>query len=128
MKKCIVLLIAICMFMSSTHALAAINADAEFISASITLTSGKLVVYSANLYNEKENIYVFSADLYRKISADDWEFVCSLPVPSHVAHNVSSYGAYVDCSEYIGTGTYRVTATYDADGYQITRNSNERSF
>ena len=127
MKKCVILLV-VCMFMTSTCAFAAINADPVFVSASITLTSGKLVVYSANLYGDKESISVVSADLYREVAPDDWEFVCSLPVPSHVAHNVSSYGAYVDCSEYIGTGTYRVTATYDADGYQITRNSNERSF
>ena len=127
MKKCVILLV-VCMFMTSTCAFAAINADSVFVSASITLTSGKLVVYSANLYGDKESISVVSADLYREVAPDDWEFVCSLPVPSHVAHNVSSYGAYVDCSEYIGTGTYRVTATYDADGYQITRNSNERTF
>ena len=85
---------------------------------------------NVNIENGKDDIELeqVAQNLYKKISADDWEFVCSLPVPSHVAHNASSYGSYVDCSEYIGTGTYRVTATYDADGYQITRNSNERSF
>ena len=128
MKKLFAMILVLCAIISSTHAFAAINADPEFASASITLTSGKLVVYSANLNREKESISVVSANLYREVAPDEWEFVCSLPVPSHVAHNASSYGAYVDCSAYIGTGNYRVTATYDADGYQITRNSNERSF
>ena len=128
MKKFITLALVLHLCLMPLISLAAINADAEFRSASITLTSGKLVVYSANLYGDKESISVVSADLYREVAPDDWEFVCSLPVPSHVAHNVSSYGAYVDCSAYIGTGTFRITATYEADGYQITRNSNERSF
>jgi len=127
MKKLSVLIIAICMILSATSAFAAINADPEFASASITLTSRKLVVYSANLYDEKERIAVVNADLYIKVG-NDWSFVCSLPVPTHVQTDSSSYGASIDYSDYIGTGTYRVTATYDADGYQITRNSNERSF
>ena len=38
------------------------------------------------------------------------------------------YGASISYAAYIGSGTYRITATYEADGYQITRNSNERSF
>ena len=128
MKKFIVLLMALCLLVPAINASAAINADPEFISASITLTSGKLVVYSANVYDEKEYICVVSAALYRKTSTNDWEFMGSLPVPSYVAYNSAAYGAYVDCSAYIRSGTYRITATYDADGYQITRNSNERTF
>jgi len=128
MKRFITLVLIFCLLVPVISASAAINADPEFISASITLTSGKLVAYSANLYNEKESIFVVSADLYKEVSPDNWEFVCSLPVPSYVAYNSAAYGSYVDCSAYIGTGNFRVTATYDADGYQITRNSNERSF
>ncbi|MBQ4075335.1 MAG: hypothetical protein IJD39_09055 [Clostridia bacterium] len=128
MKKIFALALTICLCLNPIISLAAINADAEFRSASITLTTNKLVVYSAMLNEPKESISVVSANLYREVAPDEWEFVCSLPVPSHVAHNASSYGSYVDCSAYIGTGNYRVTATYDADGYQITRNSNERSF
>lgn len=128
MKKIVTLVLAMYLCLIPIISLAAINADTEFRSASITLTSGKLIVYSANLYDEKESISVVSAYLYIEVSPDVWEFVCSLPVPSYVAYNSASYGSYVDCSAYIGTGNYRVTATYDADGYQITRNSNERSF
>ena len=128
MKKIVVLALTICLCLNPIISLAAINADPEFRSASITLTTSKLVVYSAMLNEEKESISVVSAYLYKEVSPDNWQFVSSLPVPSYVAYSSSSYGAYVDCSAYIGTGNYRITATYDADGYQITRNSNERSF
>lgn len=127
MKKFFAIILVVCSFFSVYTAQAAINADPEFRSASITLTSGKLAVYSANLYDEKESISVVSADLYQKINGD-WEYVCSLPVPAFVGENTELYGASISYASYIGTGTYRVTATFSADGYEITRNSNERTF
>lgn len=127
MKKCMIFVLLFCLLISSVGAFAAVNADLEFASASITLTSGKLAVYSASLYDEKESVQIVAADLYKKINGD-WEYVCSLPVPSHVQTNTHSYGASISYASYIGTGTYRVTATFSADGYEITRNSNERTF
>lgn len=127
MKKVIMIAMVFCLLLVSVNAMAALTADAEFRSASITLTSGKLAVYSASLYNEKESVQIVEADLYQKINGD-WEYVCSLPVPSHVQTNTHSYGASISYASYIGTGTYRITATFDADGYEITRNSNERTF
>lgn len=126
MKKALVCILLICLFMTSFNALAAITADPEFDSASITLGSQKLVVYSANLYNKKDSIKVVSAILYRKLG-DNWYHVGILPVPSN-EYSGYSYGASIDYSSYISTGTYRVQATFEADGYQITRNSNERTF
>ncbi len=120
------LFLAICFIFVSVNVSAAVNADPEFRSASITLTSNKLVVYSANLNYEKDSIKVVSAILYRKLG-DNWYHVGILPVPSN-EYSGYSYGASIDYSSYISTGTYRVQATFEADGYQITRNSNERTF
>lgn len=125
-KKIITVILVVCLLMSAVNGLAAVNADPEFISASITLTSNKLVVYSANLNYEKDSIKVVSAILYRKLG-DNWYHVGILPVPPN-EYSGYSYGASIDYSSYISTGTYRVQATFEADGYQITRNSNERTF
>jgi len=40
----------------------------------------------------------------------------------------SSYLKEMDYSDKIGTGTYRIGATFDADGHSITRYSNSRTF
>lgn len=128
MRKFAALILILCLLLPVFSAFAAVNADPEFSTVSTVITTSKLVVYSATLNEEKESIFVVSAYLYEEVSPNVWEFVCSLPVPSHISYNSMSYGSYVDCSAYIGTGTYRVTATYEADGYQITRNSNVRSF
>ena len=127
MKRWVAFIVATCILIFSVSAFAAVNADPEFASASITLASSKLVVYSATLYEEKDRIEIISADLYQKINGD-WEYVCSLPVPSFVGTETKSYASSISYSSYIGTGTYRVTATFSADGYEITRNSNERTF
>ncbi len=126
MKKVITIILTICFLMNALNGLAAVNADPEFGSASITLSSQKLVVYSAVLVNEKDSIKVVSAILYRKLG-DNWYHVGILPVPSN-EYSGYSYGASIDYSSYISTGTYRVQATFEADGYQITRNSNEKTF
>lgn len=127
MKRILAAILMMCILVTCQSGLAAINADPEFDSASITLTSSKLVVYSANLYNEKKRIEVVEADLYKKVNGD-WTHVTSLPVPAFVGTNTELYGASISYASYIGTGTYRVTATFSADGYEITRNSNERTF
>ena len=127
MKKVFLFTMVFCLLLISVNSMAALTADSEFRSASITLTSGKLAVYSASLYDEKESVQIVAADLYKKINGD-WEYVCSLPVPAFVGENTELYGASISYASYIGTGTYRVTATFSADGYEITRNSNERTF
>lgn len=127
MKKLITLTLLICIFLTSTNVLAATRADPEFDSASITLCDNKTVIYSAMLNYEKKEIKVVSAILYRKLG-NNWYHVGVLPVPSNVDSGYS-YGSSISYSSYItASGTYRVQATFEADGYQITRNSNERVF
>ena len=54
----------------------------------------------------------------------DVSFSCS----STVAYNTDIYSALMDYSSKIGTGTFRVGFTVNADGHAITRYSNSRTF
>lgn len=103
-------------------------ADSEFASVTTVLKKTKQVSFRAVTNNVKATISVTACWL--EIENDDgtWSTVCSLPTPSFVASETFAYSTTVDYSEYIGTGTYRIRATYNADGHTITRYSNERTF
>lgn len=128
MKKIIALILMVCMVLNAGSVLAAPRADIKFDSASISLTASRLAVYSANLNEQAGSVRVVSASLYYK-TGNTWQYLRSLPVPSAVFTNAYTYGASISYASYFGgSGTYRITATFDADGYQVTRSSNERTF
>ena len=102
-------------------------ADSEFSIASASLSSHKTVSFSCVTYVEKKCISVTSCWLQKKVN-NKWTRVCDLDAPSNTANNSAAFGAYMDYSSDIGTGTYRIGFTVDADGHAITRYSNERSF
>ncbi len=52
---------------------------------------------------------------------------CDLEAPAAHSNTFSDYKE-MDYSDKIGTGTYRIGATFDADGHSITRYSNSRTF
>ena len=54
--------------------------------------------------------------------------VCDLDAPINTATNSMSFGALMDYSSQIDTGTFRVRFTVNADGHAITRYSNSRTF
>lgn len=103
-------------------------ADTEFDSASTTLKSSKQVTFRAVTYDTKDCLSVTSCYLEIKNDDGSWSYVCSLPAPTTKYYDAYAYSATVDYSSYIGSGTYRVWATYDADGHSITRCSNERTY
>lgn len=103
-------------------------ADAEFNSATTFLKSTKQVSFRAVTYNIKSSISVSACWLEQKNANGIWSTVCALKTPSIVSVNDFSYSATMDYSSAIGSGTYRIKATYDADGHAITRYSNERTF
>ena len=103
-------------------------ADTEFNSATTLLKSSKQVSFRAVTYNVKSSISVTACWLEQKNDDGSWTTVCSLNTPSAVSQNDFSYSATMDYSSEIGTGTYRIRATYNADGHTITRYSNERTF
>lgn len=102
-------------------------ADSEFDIASALLSTRKDVSFSCSTYEVKSTIKITSCWLQKK-SGNNWVWVCSLTAPSTVAYNTDIYSALMDYSSKIGTGTFRVGFTVNADGHAITRYSNSRTF
>ena len=128
-KLCICLLV-VSLFLSSMASAYEIMpyADTEFDSATTLLKATKQVSFRAVTYNVKSSISVTACWLEKENSDGSWSTVCTLPPPSVVSANSFTYSATMDYSSEIGTGTYRIRATYNADGHTITRYSNERTF
>lgn len=134
-KKLLFVLVAILTLCTVLPAFAAANpnqplrpmADEEFAMATPNLTTYKSVLFTSSTYEEKSKLSVTECWLEEKVGTN-WEFVCDLPAPEKVFTNNNIYSAEVDYSSYIGKGTFRVAATFDADGHSITRYSNTRTF
>ncbi len=103
------------------------RADLYFDSASAFLARNKLVVFDCVAYAIYERIAITNVWLEQEVDGE-WEYVKALTPPSYVAINMPAYGAEVDYSSAIGTGTFRVGFTVNADGYAISRYSNSRTF
>lgn len=102
-------------------------ADSEFMSATASLSDRKDVSFSCTTYETKSSIKVTGVWLQRKEDGK-WKYERSLPAPSKEATDTIIYGALMDYSDKIDTGTFRVGFIVDADGHSITRYSNERTF
>lgn len=102
-------------------------ADSEFMSATASLSTRKDVSFSCYTYEDKASIKVTACWLEKK-SGTTFSKVCNLPAPTEEYKDNFAYAALMDYSAYIGTGTYRVGFTVNADGHAISRYSNERTF
>lgn len=102
-------------------------ADSVFGSASAFLASNKLAVFDCVAYDIYDRIAITLVWLEQDINGQ-WIYVKTLPPPTYVAVNMPAYGAEVSYSSYIGSGTFRIGFTVDADGYSISRYSNSRTF
>ncbi len=103
------------------------RADTEFVSAYPSLKTTQDVTFRCTTYQTKASLSVTDCWLELYVNGS-WVRVCDLTPPSYVAYNTFSYTETVDYSAQIGTGTFRVWATFNADGHEITRCSNERTF
>lgn len=102
-------------------------ADDVFDATKVELSpSGRVKLYCVT-YENKESIKVTACWLEKEVGGE-WEFDCSLTPPSEESHNTNGYAASFNCSSSIGSGTYRLAATFNADGYEITRYSAGVSF
>lgn len=104
------------------------RADTEFASVTTSLKATKQVSFRALTNDIKSSISVTACWLEQKDDDGSWSTVCALEVPSVIAEDDFSFSATMDYSDVISTGTYRIRATYNADGHTITRYSNERTF
>lgn len=102
-------------------------ADTHFDSLTINLTSFKYVAYQATAKEEYGVIKVTSSKLQQKVGSK-WTNVCDLDVPDVEENNSKIYDEVMDYSDVIGAGTFRISATFYADGHTATRTSNERTF
>lgn len=107
---------------------AMIQSDPVFESATTNLKSNKQVTFSAVTSSEQNYIKVTKVELYKQNSNSSWSYVCNLPVPAHISMHNTLYGATKDYSDYIGAGTYRIYTTFCADGHNISRYSNVKTF
>lgn len=128
-KRTIFSLVLIITILISSIAYAEVEprADILFNEATINLRSDQSVLFSFSLYEVKTKLSVLTCWLEQEIDGE-WEYACALASPSAEFLNTFAYMATMDYSSEIGTGTFRVWATFNADGYEITRCSNERTF
>lgn len=101
-------------------------ADEVFRDASINLTSSGRITYTASTRTVYNKLSVSNCYLQQYVDGV-WKTVCTLPNPASMT-NTKTYLSYTNSAEYLSTGTYRVVATFSADGYTITRTSNERTY
>lgn len=128
--KIICLFLAFCIFSCSIAIASTVMpcADTEFLSTTVLLKSTKQVSFRATTYNEKDKISVTACWLEKENTDGSWSTVCSLPAPSSYASENVTLSTTANYAAYIGTGNFRIRATFDADGHTLTVTSNERSF
>jgi len=124
----------LCIIMIATLSVSSVSAEGimpladevfNSLTASLYTTGG--VAFSCVAGATQKSIKMTECWLQIK-NGNRWSKVCDLEVPSTVVTNAFVYTAYMDYSDSIGTGTYRVGFTMDADGHTVTRYSNERTF
>ncbi len=126
-KHPLVALALLLIFLTNSCAYASVLSDPVFDSVSTNLLSTKEVEFSAQTINPMSSIKVTNVKLYKLIGSS-WNYVGTLAAPSYEAINKYIYGADMDYSSSIGTGTYRLLTTFCADGYSISRYSNSMTF
>ena len=102
------------------------RADLVFADANAILCSGKYVVFTSSTYELSGTVSVPAVHLEKKVNGE-WTYVTDLECPPSQS-SCLRYSQTVYYTEEIGTGTYRVVATFCADGHSITRTSNERTY
>lgn len=132
MKKSVVVLLCLLLYTFYSFPTASASeimphADSVFSIATISLSTRKDVTFIGRTKTEKASISISSCWLEQK-SGDKWVYVCALTPPDYIGTNTQYYSALTDYSDKIGTGTYRIGATFCADDHAISRYSNERSF
>jgi len=108
-------------------ALADIDANPNISSASIILPSSMNTTFTLTARNFCD-ISVYSVKLEVKNSNGTWSFVSWLSSPAG-ATNVVFYNSNKNYVSSCTKGkTYRISATFDADGETVSRTSNEATY
>lgn len=102
-------------------------ADSVFGSASAYLSASKSVIFNCTTLGVKSSISITSVWLEEKINGE-WEYSKALTPPSLVVSNAADYSTVSYYSSDIGSGTFRVGFTVNADGHAISRYSNSQTY
>ena len=101
--------------------------DRVFNSVAVSLSAGKGASFSAETESTCASIKVTRVRLYKK-NGTVWVYTGELQVPSDEAVNDYYFYASYDYSNDIGTGEYRLLATFTADGYNRNKYSNAMTY
>lgn len=113
---CLILLSLFCFIAVSAAAEDALPFASEYYSeATVSISSSKVISFECITYASCNTIKVSSSSL-QKLEGSSWVSVSGYSKPSKTASG-RTYKAMLDCSSLIGSGTYRVTVTYNADGH-----------
>lgn len=103
-------------------------ADSVFFSAYISLSTRKDATFSGDTYYKQKEIFVTDCSLWKKTGTNTWTQVKMLKPPEDICSNTYSYNSLVSYSSEIGSDTYKIKATFNADSHTITRYSNECTY
>ena len=127
MNKRVVLVITILLVsMIFTTALAVI-ANPNISSASINLPSSMNANFSL-IARKFCDISVYNVKLEVKNNNGTWSFVSWLSSPAGASNAISLNSSKSYASSCISGKTYRISATFDADGETVSRTSNEATY
>ncbi len=132
MKRFTVSIIMICLLLSMVGVASASGiqpyASEYYSDASVAFTSAGLAVFSATTTFQFQALSVTSCTLQIK-EGREWNKATNLTPPSLVAKNRFTYAAEKNYASSCTSGnTYRIVATFDADGHTITKTSGEVAF
>ena len=129
-KRIWILLLAIgvlVMVMGASAEEAAPRADEVSCTASVTLLASKSVTFRCAAMFPQSSIYVESCWLEVWMSGT-WMRVRELTPPSTVVTNALLFNTTKSYADKIGSGTFRVGATFNVGGHTVTRRSEQLSF
>lgn len=129
MKRFIAVLLGMIMLMyTSLPVLASTQANEYYSDASIAFNTKGNAVFSCTTTFQFEELKVTDCKLQVK-GLFSWSDAGSLPSPSHIAKNRYNYDYQQDYSSYLTSGkTYRIVATFNADGHEITKTSGSAKY
>lgn len=129
MKRFVAVLLGMIMLLcTAMPVLAATQANQYYSDASIAFNTKGNAVFSCTTTFQFEELKVTNCKLQVK-GLVSWSDAGSLPAPSHTAKNRYNYDSQVDYSSHLTSGkTYRIVATFNADGHEITKTSGSAKY
>ena len=128
----LVIILISCFIFLFTSALAediAPYADVVFKSATVSISSSGSVTFRCSTKDIAQVIEVTSCTTYKKNSNGTWSSVSGIiSAPTTKSYNSIGYTQTVSPQKSYPAGTYRITATFSADGHTKTATSAERTF